>query len=97
MIDIRAQRICEMWTAGEYSQYEIADHLRISQGTVNQTLKRAGLRQHPNAVEGSRRRRSRGGRPQVWPDCPEHLKDDYRLLRSKQIPAAEARSMLEGR
>lgn len=87
MIDVRAERIVALWSTGRYAQVEIADELGISQGTVSNTLKARGLR-------GSRRR-SRGGRPKVWPDCPPRLRDDYQTLRRAGYPAAEARAMLE--
>ena len=36
------------------------------------------------------------GRPQVWPDCPAHLRAEYmRLRKTYEIPAPEARRMLE--
>lgn len=43
-----------------------------------------------NALQG----RSAGGRPAVWPDCPEHLRERYEKAK-KRIGAIAARRKIE--
>lgn len=42
------------------------------------------------------KRSPKPGRPRIWPDCPEHLRDEYKRLRNTYgYRAGEARAILE--
>ena len=79
---------------------EVARKYGIAMATVAMIFAKMGVK----LSEKEQRRRSQNeaqrrnsGRERGWPDCPHHLRDDYRVLRAAGDPPAEARSMLEQR
>lgn len=76
---------------------EIAENAGVSEYRVREGIRRR-LQGVPafSAAEMKRRRGINSGRKGAWPDCPPNLQAEYKRLQgSYNIPAAEARRMLE--
>lgn len=68
---------------------QLSDKYGRTYGGIQTSLSRWGVR----LPEGERERRA--GRGKYWADCPEHLREDYKVLR-RYMSAREARTTLEG-
>lgn len=97
----RRHRITQAYLGGA-SLDQVARRFGIARNSLAVNLARWGVklpaeerraRQVANAVAMAARSK---GRPPIWPDCPEHLQEDYALLRTC-MSAGEARAMLEAR
>lgn len=79
---------------------QLAEKYGRTRGGIQTSLWQWGVRLPPEERARRRTRNFEGtlrrARPPAWPDCPEHLKEDYKLLR-KYMTAREARTTLEGR
>lgn len=78
---------------------EVADKYGLTLSGIDSLLRHHGVTlPKREAVKRWKTARQRycGGRPPVWPDCPPELHGEYmRLRRTYQMPAAEARRVLE--
>lgn len=92
------------WRSGGWTKAALAQKYGLSAHRVDTLLCRMGallpadvLRERKARYGRAVGRLAMGGRPAVWPDCPEHLRDEYMRLRNVHgYRAAEARRMLEG-
>lgn len=80
---------------------ELAEKYGLKPMYVGQRLSKIGVTlsddERRNRGIIARQASDKIGRKRVWPDCPPELHAEYMWLRnSKNIPAAEARRMLEG-
>lgn len=84
---------------GGMSAPELAEKYNRTRGGIETSLWQWRIKLPPE--ERARRRAANFGntlapiRQPIWPDCPEHLKEDYETLR-RYMPAREARARLEG-
>lgn len=72
---------------------EVAKRFKVKRNTVFVNMARWGVKLSPH--EARSRMGSTPGSGAVWADCPEHLQEDYDILR-KYHGARAARRMLEG-
>ena len=98
---IEAAKRDRQWAAdflGGMTHREIAERDGTTQEYVAKRLSKRLRGAYISEDERIKRLKKGGpGRPQVWADCPDELRADYRRFRfDYRIPAAEARRMLEG-
>jgi len=97
----RRWRMTRAYCAPGADPKDVARRFGITEGALKVNMHRWGVK----LPEDERRRRvaesnrrsteSRIAPLRVWPDCPEHLREDYETLR-KYMRAGEARATLEG-
>lgn len=84
---LTAEQLAEKY---ELSVPRVYDLMREHHARIDPDLKRQRIAAK-RALTGRH-----GGRPEVWPDCPPHLKGQYdKLRRVYGYRAAEARAILE--
>lgn len=86
---------------GGMTQRELAEKYGLAQSYVAKRLSKRRVTITPEEIRNrgtvARRASDKIGRKAVWPDCPPNLRPEYmRLRKSFNIPAAEARRVLEG-
>lgn len=100
MQQARRRKMIAEYLAPDSSAREVAARFGISRNALSVNMHRWGVRLPDDELtrrlkEGGRKGGARGGPALVWPDCPEHLREDYETLR-RYMSARKARETLEG-